>query len=79
MKNYSLQHLIVISKSFDSELSESFHERVVGKFSTLDEVVVFYTGALPEGTIDEQWAIECLEKTIIERQPSGAYKARTKW
>ncbi len=47
---------------------------VVAKFSTLDEVVVFYTGALPEDTVDEQWAIECLEKTIIER-----HKARIKW
>ena len=79
-KDYSERNaLIVISKSFNAELSESFHERVVGKFSTLDEVVVFYTGALPEGTIDEQLAIEYLEKTILERQLLGAYKARTKW
>jgi len=66
--------LIVISKSFNPQLSESFHEMVVAKFSSLDEVVVFSTGALPEDTVDEQWAIECLEKTIIER---GV--ARTKW
>lgn len=70
--------LKIISKSFNPELSESFHESVVDRFSTLDEVVVFYTGALPEGTTDEQRAIECLEKTVIEKQPSGTYKARTK-
>lgn len=71
--------LVVISKSFNPELSESFHDRVVDQFPTLDEVVVFYTGALPENTTDEQWAIECLEKTIIQKQPSGTYKAKTKW
>ncbi|MBU3981072.1 MAG: hypothetical protein KJ550_13565 [Proteobacteria bacterium] len=54
-------------------------KRLLVNVPTLDEVVVFYTGVLPESTIDEQWAIECLEKTIIERQASGAYKARTKW
>ena len=81
-KGYSDRNaLIAISKSFNSELSESFHEMVVAKFSTLDEVIVFYTGALPDDTIssDEQWAIKCLEKTVIEKRPSGTYKARTKW
>ena len=38
-----------------------------------------YYDELPEDTKDEQWAIECLEKTVIEKQPSGTYKARTKW
>ena len=69
----------IISKSFNKTLSDNFHQKVVEKFPTLDQMVVFYTGALPENTKDEQWAIECLEKTIIEKQPSGTYKTRTKW
>jgi len=78
-KGYSERDaLIIISKSFKAELSKAFHEKVIEKFSTLDEVVGFYTGALPFGTIDEKWAVECLEKTTIERQPSGGYKVRTK-
>ena len=80
-KGYSERNaLLVISKSFNSGYSESFHEMVVDKFTTLDEIVFFYTGViLPENTPDEKWAIECLEKTIIEKHPSGTYKTRTKW
>ena len=79
-KGYSSKNaLLVISKSFNSFLSDSFHKRVIEKFPTLDEVVVFFTGALPENTGDEDWAIECLEKTIIKRTADGGYKARTKW
>ncbi|MEA3475726.1 MAG: hypothetical protein U9R23_04715 [Candidatus Cloacimonadota bacterium] len=71
--------LFIISKSFNSKLSDSFHQKVIDKFPTLDEVVVFYTGALPENTTDEEWANKCLEKTAMEKQPTGTYKARTKW
>ncbi len=71
--------LLIMSKSFNSKLSEHFHQKVTEKFPTLNEVVVFYTGALPENTTDEEWANECLEKTIIEKSPSGTYKAKTKW
>lgn len=70
--------LSIISKSFNKCLPDSFHQKVAGKFPTLDEVVTFYTGALPEGTTDEQWAVECLEKTTIERHASGSLKTRTK-
>lgn len=45
--------LLVISKSFNSFLDDSFHKRVIEKFPTLDEVVVLFTGALPEDTKDE--------------------------
>ncbi len=79
-KGYSsLEAVEIISKSFNKTLSDNFHKKVVEKFPTLDQIVVFYTGALPENTKDEQWAIQCLEKTIIEKTPSGTYKARTKW
>lgn len=71
--------LFIISKSFNSKLSDSFHQKVIEKFPTLDEVVVFYTGALPENTRDEELANKCLEKTTIEKQSTGTYKARTKW
>lgn len=71
--------LFIISKSFNSKLSDSFHQKVIEKFPTLDEVVVFYTGALPENTTDEEWANKCLEKTTIEKQSTGIYKSRTKW
>jgi len=71
--------LFIISKSFNSKLSDSFHQKVIEKFPTLDEVVVFYTGALPENITDEEWANKCLEKTSIEKQSTGTYKARTKW
>ena len=81
-KGYDINNaLLIISKSFNSKLSDQFHQRVVEKFPTLNEVVVFYTGALPENTTDEEWANECLEKTTIEKSPSGSYKykAKTKW
>jgi len=79
-KGYSsLEAVEIISKSFNKTLSDNFHKKVVEKFPTLDQIVVFYTGALPQNTKDEQWAIQCLEKTIIEKTPSGTYKARTKW
>lgn len=71
--------LFIISKSFNSKLTDSFHQKVIEKFPTLDEVVVFYTGALPENTSDEKCANECLERTTIEKQSAGTYKARTKW
>jgi len=73
------QALIVISKSFCPQLSDYFYERVINKFPSLNEVVVFFTGALPENAQDEEWALKCLEKTSIERSPSVPYKARTKW
>jgi hypothetical protein len=71
--------LLIISKSFNSTLSDYFHQKVVEKCTTLDEVVLFYTGALPENTKDEDWANECLEKTIINKSPTGVYKVKTKW
>lgn len=71
--------LLVISKSFNSKLSDYFHHNVIDKFTTLDELVLFYTGALPENTIEEEWANECLEKTMIYKSPSGVHKVKTKW
>ena len=71
--------LLIISKSFNSKLSDFFHQKVIEKFPTLDELVLFYVGALPENTIEEEWANECLEKTIIYKSPSDVYKVKTKW
>lgn len=73
--------LLIISKSFNNKLSDNFHQKVVDKFPDLNQLVVFYTGALPENTKteDEEWAIKCLEKTRVEKQHSGTYKAITKW
>ena len=74
------QALLVISKSFSPQLSDYFHEQVINKFSSLNEVVVFFTGALPENIEDEEWALKCIEKTTIEKNLGGrTYKARTKW
>ena len=65
--------LLLISKSFRPELSERFHLQVIGKFPTLDEVVLFFTIALTSET-DEKWALERLERTSIRRSPNGRYK-----
>lgn len=74
------QALLIISRSFSPQLSNYFHEQVINKFSSLNEVVVFFTGALPENVEDEEWALKCIEKTTIEKNLGGrAYKARTKW
>ena len=71
--------LLIISKSFNSKLSDYFHQKVIEKFPTLDELVLFYVGALPENTIEEEWANECLEKTIVYKSSTGVYKVKTKW
>lgn len=71
--------LKIISKSFYKDLPETFHEKVAEKLPSLDQVVVFYAGALPENVPDEEHAQQFLERTIIQRQPPGTHTARTKW
>ena len=68
----------MISKSFSPQLSDYFHEKVMAKFKSLNEVIVFFTGALPENVEDEEWALDCLERTSIKRSSGGSYRARTK-
>jgi len=69
--------LFNISKSFNNKLSDAFHVSVVEKFNTLDGVVNFFTGALPEGELDEKYAKEVLDKTNIVLNPSGTYSVKT--
>jgi hypothetical protein len=76
---YSVQDALkVVSRSFNPDLSDEFHGRVVQKFPAIEEVIVFHTGALPQGETDEASAIKCLEHTSIEKTARG-YKPRTRW
>jgi hypothetical protein len=76
---YSSQEAIeIISKSFFKSFSSTFHKKVVDKCPSIDMLIAFYAGALPEGPSSEEWATELLEKTTMERQPSGMYVARTR-
>lgn len=70
--------LQLISKSFNSDFSDEFHQKVTEKFQTLNEIVVFYT-SVPENIKDEERVNWYLENTIVEMQPDGIYKANTQW
>ncbi|MFC1548807.1 hypothetical protein ACFL5E_02490 [Candidatus Omnitrophota bacterium] len=73
------ESLLILSKSFHPELSESTHKQIISKFNDIDRLVCFYTGALPEDPRRDESALEILNKTTMTKKGEGAYSVRTRW
>lgn len=78
-RDYSNEEaLLVISKKRHPELSENTHTEIIGKFNDLPLLVNFFTGALPDGKVEDKVALEILRDTTIQYLGPGKYKVRTK-
>jgi len=51
---------------------------IVQKFNDLPLLVNFFEGALPDGKLNDEYALEILRDTTIERLGVNRYKVRTK-
>ena len=70
--------LLRISMKRHPELSTDTHKAIIGKFSDLPLLVNFFTGALPDGRLDDEAALKVLEDTTIECLGPDRYKVKTR-
>ncbi|MDD5488628.1 MAG: zinc ribbon domain-containing protein [Candidatus Omnitrophica bacterium] len=85
-KDYSLlrvngypkeEALLTLSQSFHPELSKNIHSQIIQKFDSVDLLVNFFTGALPENKREEASAVNILNRTTIVRNRNGTYSVKT--
>lgn len=70
--------LLRISMKRHPELSTATHKAIIGKFSELPLLVNFFAGALPDGRLDDEVALQVLEDTTIECLGFNRYKVKTR-
>ena len=68
--------LLVISGKRHPELTIETHLEIVQKFNDLPLLVNFFEGALPDGKLDDEYALEILRDTTIECLGVDRYKVR---
>ena len=78
-RGYSSEEaLLETSKKRHPELSKETHSEIVAKFNDIHLLVNFFTGALPDGRLEDETALEYLRDTTIQYQGPGRYRVRTK-
>ena len=70
--------LLQMSKERHPELSLKTHTEIIGKFNDIHLLVNFLTGALHDGKVEDEYALEILKDTTIQHYGGYSYKVRTK-
>ena len=68
--------LLTISGKRHPELTMDTHLEIIQKFNDLPLLVNFFEGALPDGDLDDEYALEILRNTTIECYGVDRYKVR---
>jgi len=70
--------LLMISTQRHPELSVDTHKMFIDKFNDMPLLVNFFTGALPDNKLDDEFALVILRDTTIQRLGADRYKVKTR-